>query len=75
MRCFGPTAHPSFHPVTEKVLPADPMVTVLSHIPGRVAIRIISARSRSVSAVMGSPAISAAAGVARRARAKADQQL
>ena len=37
MRCFGPIDQPSLQPVTLNVLPALPMVTVLSHIPGRVA--------------------------------------
>lgn len=35
-RFAGPYAHPVFHPVTEKVLPADPIVIVRSHISGRV---------------------------------------
>ena len=42
IRCSGPKAQPSFHPVTENVFPAEPTVIVLSHIPGKVAMRIIS---------------------------------
>jgi hypothetical protein len=34
----GPYAQPIFHPVTLNVFPADPIVIVLSHIPGRVAV-------------------------------------
>ena len=34
----GPTVQPIFQPVTEKVLPAEPIVMVRSHIPGRVAV-------------------------------------
>lgn len=37
MRGAGPYAQPVFHPVTLNVFPAEPMVTVRSHIPGRVA--------------------------------------
>jgi len=37
IRCFGPNDQPNFQPVTLKILPALPMVTVLSHIPGSVA--------------------------------------
>jgi len=37
MKCFGPMDHPSLQPVTLKVLPALPTVTVRSHIPGNVA--------------------------------------
>jgi len=37
MMFAGPYAHPVFQPVTLKVFPADPMVMVRSHIPGRVA--------------------------------------
>ena len=34
----GPYAQPIFHPVTLNVFPADPIVIVLSHIPGKVAV-------------------------------------
>ena len=34
----GPCTQPTFHPVTEKVLPAEEMVSVRSAIPGSVAI-------------------------------------
>jgi len=37
MRCFGPIDQPNLQPVTLNVLPALPIVTVLSHIPGSVA--------------------------------------
>lgn len=37
MRGAGPYAQPVFHPVTLNVFPAEPMVTVRSHIPGSVA--------------------------------------
>ena len=37
MRCSGPIDQPSFQPVTLNVLPALPIVIVLSHIPGNVA--------------------------------------
>ena len=37
IRCFGPNDQPNFQPVTLNILPALPMVTVLSHIPGNVA--------------------------------------
>ena len=38
----GAMAHPIFQPVTEKVLPALPSVTVRSHMPGSVAMRTCS---------------------------------
>ena len=38
-RFAGPMDQPNFHPVTEKVLPAEPIVMVLSHMPGKVAAR------------------------------------
>lgn len=41
MRLAGPYAQPVFHPVTEKVFPAEPIVIVRSHIPGNVARNII----------------------------------
>jgi len=37
MKLAGPYAHPSFQPVMLKVLPAEPMVTVRSHMSGSVA--------------------------------------
>jgi hypothetical protein len=37
IKLAGATAHPIFHPVTLKVLPALPMVMVRSHMSGRVA--------------------------------------
>ena len=33
----GPVAHPTFHPVNEKVLPADEIDSVRSAMPGKVA--------------------------------------
>ena len=41
----GPLTHPTFHPVVEKVLPAEEMVRVRSHIPGSVATGTCSAPS------------------------------
>ena len=38
MRSVGPVAQPTFHPVKEKDLPALPIVTVRSAMPGRVAM-------------------------------------
>ena len=39
---LGVMAQPIFQPVTEKVLPALPSVTVRSHMPGSVAMRTCS---------------------------------
>jgi hypothetical protein len=36
-RSSGPLSQPTFHPVKEKVFPADEMVTVRPAAPGRVA--------------------------------------
>ena len=36
-RSAGPVTQPTFQPVNEKVFPALEMLTVRSHIPGRVA--------------------------------------
>ena len=38
MSAAGPCTQPIFHPVVEKVFPADEMVSVRSAAPGRVAI-------------------------------------
>ena len=38
----GPIDQPIFQPVADQVLPADPIVMVLSYIPGKFAIRICS---------------------------------
>ena len=38
VRWSGPTAHPIFHPVNEKVLPSEDKVMVRSHIPGNDAM-------------------------------------
>lgn len=35
-RCTGPYSQFVFHPVTENVLPADPIVIVRSYMPGNV---------------------------------------
>ncbi len=40
IRCWGPIVQPNFKPVDENVFPALPIVNVLSHIFGNVAIRI-----------------------------------
>lgn len=38
----------TFHPVTPKILPAVPMVTVRSHMPGKVAVKgYLSSHNRS----------------------------
>ena len=39
----GPLTQPTFQPVAEKVLPADEIVRVRSHIPGSVATGTCSA--------------------------------
>lgn len=50
MSSAGPYAHPVFHPVTEKVFPAEPMVMVRSHMPGNVAGREKATGYNSISA-------------------------
>ena len=37
-RAGGAVTQPTFHPVTEKVLPPEPIVTVRSRMPGNPAI-------------------------------------
>lgn len=39
-RLAGPYAHPNDHPVTENILPADPMVIVRSHISANEQILV-----------------------------------
>ena len=39
-RFSGPITHPSFHPVIENTLPAEPIEMVRSNIPGRDAARV-----------------------------------
>lgn len=45
IRWAGPYAQPVFHPVTENVLPAEPIVMVRSHMPGSVHMRMCSLSS------------------------------
>lgn len=40
IRCAGPYAQPTFHPVKENDLPPEPIVMVRSNIPGSVAMGI-----------------------------------
>ncbi len=43
----GPVTQPTFHPVTEKVFPAEEMVSVRSAMPGSVATGTCSSPSNS----------------------------
>ena len=43
MRSAGPCTQPIFHPVAEKVLPADEIVRVRRAAPGRVAMGVCAA--------------------------------